>query len=111
MLATLVFIYAEAMAIQNSNPIFTHVLWSFFIAWNIVAIWGVKNTTSLSKHMLKLSAYFQLVVIVCGYMALLTDIGYSIEINGQNLTHIGSFVVVTWAAIKLFMVKLSYENT
>jgi len=111
LLATLAFIYAEIMAVYNSNPMSKHIMFLLFIAWNVTAIWSMRNRVPLGKYMLKYSAYFQLFSVVIGYLVLLTGNTYSIQTHGKDYTHIVSFIIVVWAVMKLFAVKLGYKNT
>lgn len=108
---TLVVLYGEALAIIGGHNVFTHIFWLVLLVWNSFVITGIQRRSAVSRSLLLTSSYLQILVILVGYIAMITGIGYSMEMSERNVTHAGSFIVVAWALLKLSLVKRHYENT
>lgn len=110
-IATLTVLVGEYIAVTKGHSLINHIILGSLAIWNAFVIYGFLKRERYALNMIKIGSYFQLSVILIGVIAYLTDVGYSMELNEQNITVVGSIAVFIWAAFKLTVTNKHYANT
>ena len=108
--ATIAIMVGEYKAILKGHDSLTHLVLLGLLVWNSLVMYGFLRRTTWSFKMIKIVSYLQLFFVLAGLLAYVTDLGYSMNYNDQDVTLLGSLAFILWAVIKLVGANKHYQT-